>query len=390
MNVVSFRDFFVLESAKEIGIFNQDAILAKKPADPAKKAAVPQELMEQWAKQLEGVDYEVVVIILTEPDIDAAIKEYKKDPIAYLDKKKAQFEEEKRLASSRVMRIIFNWRAHSPTTPRPMFKSIFDNMSRIIWKPRWDVQISTAAVDIMCNIYFNVGFVLSNNVGIEGVILHELMHVTELHLIRFKRKNNRIVNIVTDIIINSNLRAENIPLASKDPFGKDIQFWMPSPSDTTYIQMGDNAFRRVPNTKGMSPEALFNIVIDSMAEYKTWWEATGKALAAAGKPLPGPKASDLITKEKAGEDLGSIIDVRVGEGDGDGDGSESDEPPEETDPRNPPPSPPPGGKPGKPQDICVRDDFGRRWWWRAKRQEWWVDTGPDADIKLPEKPAGGS
>ena len=96
---------------------------------------------------------------------------------------------------------------------KPFFSYLIMNLKIIETKKIGDMDISTMAVDIKGNLYYNSEWVEKlTEKNIEGVLVHEVLHIVLMHIIRTGGRDKDLFNCVNDLIVNDILVQEGFDL----------------------------------------------------------------------------------------------------------------------------------------------------------------------------------
>lgn len=121
---------------------------------------------------------------------------------------------------------------------------------------RDDKRIQTMAVDLDGHLYYNPDFVEKlEEQELNGVMIHEILHLVLLHLIRGKDKNQVICNIADDIVANQLLKDNNFILPHNclwtndkneiNVFGKLIKDVPKKSSEDVYYEIFEEAKKQL-------------------------------------------------------------------------------------------------------------------------------------------------
>jgi predicted metal-dependent peptidase len=79
--------------------------------------------------------------------------------------------------------------------------------------PKWEDGGLGAGVDIRGNFYYTADFIEGmKDFEVEGVVVHEILHLALLHLARTGNRNPELFNICEDIVVNQILKDNNFQL----------------------------------------------------------------------------------------------------------------------------------------------------------------------------------
>lgn len=80
-------------------------------------------------------------------------------------------------------------------------------------KPIEEKRVATMGVDINANLYYNPKFVENlDDKQMEGVLIHEILHLTLLHFLRTNERERQLSNIAQDMVINYIIKENNFSL----------------------------------------------------------------------------------------------------------------------------------------------------------------------------------
>lgn len=184
-------------------------------------------------------------------------------------------------------------------------------------------DLATMGVDINSNLYYNPEFVDKlDEKELMGVMIHEILHLTLLHLIRGKDKNHIICNIADDIVVNQLLKDNNFSLPdgclwSNEQneitiFGKVIKDTNKKTSEEIYDEIYEELEKQLKNMKGGESDGS-GLGIDG--DYKidgSTNDGSNKAKNIDGHIRVNKKSSSEEIKAKEKEWLNKVQEAYIG------------------------------------------------------------------------------